>query len=206
MLAGLFTCSLEARPTGPRPLGGALVETFAFPFEALVFGGRYGWYLSLWRSVCRLWCPGDLSGSRVAAGLEGLLVEGHGSLPQRLAVVEERVHGGGAVGVDPHPEPLFFAGLEFLSGPEGPFSFCEDCLLKFLQLCQEIAALFVVELALEVEVCCVFAVCTAVAFAFGVGAAFVPCDIEVAARSARGVPLLRGRALVLPCVPAPWAG
>ena len=59
VLAGLFTCSLEARPTGPRPLGGALAETFAFPLEALVFRGRYGWHLRLWRSDCRLRCPGD---------------------------------------------------------------------------------------------------------------------------------------------------
>ena len=146
--------------------------------------GRYGWHLRLWRSDCRLRCPGDLSGLWVEACLEGLLVEGHGSLPQRLAVVEKRVHSGGAVGVDPHPKALFFAGLQYLVGPEGLFSFRKDCLLKFVQLCQEIAALLGVELAFEVEVSCVFAIRAAFALAFGVGAAFVPCDTEVAAGSA----------------------
>ena len=83
--SGVYLLALSVRqgPAGPRPLGGALAETFAFPLEALVFRGRYGWHLRLWRSDCRLRCPGDLSGLWVAACLEGLLVEGHGRLPQR---------------------------------------------------------------------------------------------------------------------------
>ena len=62
-------------------------------------------------------------------------------------------------------EPLFFAGLQYLVGPEGLFSFRKDCLLKFVQLCQEIAALLGVELAFEVEVSCVFAIRAAFALA-----------------------------------------
>ena len=85
--SGVYLLALSVRqgPAGPRPLGGALAETFAFPLEALVFRGRYGWHLRLWRSDCRLRCPGDLSGLWVEACLEGLFVEGHGRLPQRRA-------------------------------------------------------------------------------------------------------------------------
>ena len=71
--SGVYLLALSVRqgPAGPRPLGGALAETFAFPLEALVFRGRYGSHLRLWRSDCRLRCPGDLSGLWVEACLEG---------------------------------------------------------------------------------------------------------------------------------------